>query len=160
MSSYFSYSQHNADGELPLELGRKLSAATVLFHSAVADQLGLNVTDLKCWDQLVLSGPMTAGRLAEITGLTTGAITGVIDRLEKAGFARREREVLDRRVVMVRPLLEREADVGRLYAPLGRAMLELMQGYSPEEIRLLVVLLERSVSVLQEETLKLRRSAA
>src|SRR5262249_43014336 len=68
---------------------RQLSAATIMFHQAVADRLGMNVTDHKCADILERNGPMTAGELAERTGLTTGAITGVIDRLEKAGFVRR-----------------------------------------------------------------------
>jgi DNA-binding MarR family transcriptional regulator len=157
MSSQPSDMDSEANYQASLELGRKLSAATVLFHAAVADRLGLNVTDLKCWDQLVLSGPVTAGHLAEITGLTTGAITGVIDRLEKSRYARRERDSTDRRVVMVYPLLENEAQVGQLYAPLGRAMAVLMQQYAPEEVRLFIGLVERTVEVLQQETLRLRR---
>ncbi len=67
--------------------GRELSAATIMFHQAIADRLGLNPTDHKCLDLLASKGLMTAGELAEMTGLTTGAITGVIDRLEAAGFA-------------------------------------------------------------------------
>lgn len=158
MSSPPADSDRNAAYQASLELGRKLSAATVLFHSAVADSLGLNVTDLKCWDQLVLSGPVTAGYLAEATGLTTGAITGVIDRLEKAGFARRERDRSDRRVVMVHPLREKESVVGELYAPLGRAMADLMQQYGPDEVQLVVGLINRAVEVLQQETRRLRQS--
>ena len=61
-----------------------------MFHQAIADRLGLNVTDHKCIDLLLMKGPLTAGELAGMTGLTTGAITAVIDRLEKAGFVRRE----------------------------------------------------------------------
>ncbi|WP_392435861.1 MarR family transcriptional regulator [Chlorogloeopsis fritschii PCC 9212] len=72
--------------------GRELSAATVLFHTAIAERLGLNTTDHKCADILAQTGAITAGELAERTGLTTGAITGVVDRLEKAGFVRRERD--------------------------------------------------------------------
>src|SRR5579862_3079248 len=82
---------------------RQLSAATILFHQAVADRLGMNITDHKCADILARTGPITAGELARRTGLTTGAITGVIDRLEKAGFVRRVRDENDRRRVIVEP---------------------------------------------------------
>src|SRR5262245_4409010 len=84
---------------------RQLSTATILFHQAIADRLGLNVTDHKCADILLRTGPVTAGELARQTGLTTGAITGVIDRLEKAGFVRRIRDADDRRRVIVEPLV-------------------------------------------------------
>ena len=64
---------------------RETSTVTILFHQAIADRLGMNVTDHKCAGILSRSGPITAGELARRTGLTTGAITGVIDRLEQAG---------------------------------------------------------------------------
>src|SRR5262245_29900394 len=85
---------------LPAEF-RQLSVATIMFHQAIADRLGMNVTDHKCADLLERNGPMTAGELAEQTGLTTGAITGVIDRLEQAGFVRRAPDPGDRRRVIV-----------------------------------------------------------
>src|SRR5258708_2759629 len=87
--------------------GRQLSAATIMFHQAIADQLGLHPTDHKCADLLILKGPMTAGELAELTGLTTGAITGVVDRLAEAGFVRREDDPGDRRRVILRAVPER-----------------------------------------------------
>src|ERR671932_2430246 len=75
--------------------------ATDRFDQAVADALGVNRTDMRCIDVLEREGPVTAGRLAEATGLTTGAITTVIDRLERAGMARRTRDPDDRRRVLV-----------------------------------------------------------
>src|SRR5215813_7664872 len=81
---------------------RDASGQGVLYSQAVAERLGINSTDLECLDSVVLRGPLTAGELADATGLTTGAITGVIDRLERAGFARRERDKDDRRRVLVR----------------------------------------------------------
>jgi hypothetical protein len=74
------------------EAMRRTSAQGVLFGQTVANVAGISGSDLDCMDFLNLEGRMTAGRLAELTGLTTGAITGVIDRLEKAGFVRRERD--------------------------------------------------------------------
>src|SRR5438034_2670026 len=83
------------------EAARRQSTATVLFHAAVAERLGLSATDHKYADLIARQGPMTAGELADRAGLTTGAITGVLDRLERAGWVRRERDPHDRRRVMV-----------------------------------------------------------
>src|SRR2546427_10347158 len=79
------------------EAARRQSTATVLFHAAVAERLGLSATDHKYADLIARQGPMTAGELADRAGLTTGAITGVLDRLEQAGGGRRERDPHDRR---------------------------------------------------------------
>src|SRR6185436_7386052 len=83
------------------QLGFRLSTATVLFHSAIADRLGVSVTDLKCYSILRQTGPITAGELGERLGLTTGAITGVIDRLEHVGLVHRARDPNDRRRVVL-----------------------------------------------------------
>src|ERR1700691_628401 len=76
---------------------RRSSAQGVLFGQTVANRVGLSNSDMECLDFLILEGRVTAGRLAEVTGLTTGAITGVVDRLERAGLVRRERDDNDRR---------------------------------------------------------------
>jgi DNA-binding MarR family transcriptional regulator len=83
---------------------RKVGAQSVLLSDTVAKIVGLNSTDLECLDLLEMAGPITAGRLAEHAGLTTGAMTAVIDRLERAGFARRLRDAEDRRCVRVEAL--------------------------------------------------------
>ena len=70
------------------EIGRKANMAILMFSTAVSDRLGLNLTDMFCGELLSRTGPLTAGELANLTGLTTGAITGVIDRLEKNGYTR------------------------------------------------------------------------
>src|SRR5260221_14723009 len=70
---------------------RKASAQGVLYSQAVAERLGINSTDLECLDIIQLRGPLTAGSLAEATGLTTGAVTGIVDRLESARVAPPER---------------------------------------------------------------------
>src|SRR5258708_12382269 len=82
---------------------RDVSGQGVLYSQAVAERLGMNSTDLECLDH-ISRGPLTAGRLAELTGLTTGAITGVIDRLERAGLARRDPHPGHRRQTLVRML--------------------------------------------------------
>ena len=102
-----------------------MSTATVMFHQAIADRLGLNVTDHKCMDLLLINGPLSAGQLAEMTGLTTGAITAVIDRLEQAGFARREHDFRDRRRVTVQVIPKRCRDIERLFEPFAATFGEL-----------------------------------
>src|SRR5579859_4524571 len=86
------------------DLGRQMSTQTVFLHQALAQSVGLNATDTKCID-LILRGPdgtVTAGRLSELSGLTTGAITHILDRLERRGFVERVRDTEDRRKVFVR----------------------------------------------------------
>src|SRR5947209_8850648 len=116
---------------------RVFANQTVLYTQAVAEQLGLNLTDLSCTGILSVEGPMTAGRLAELTGLTTGAITGAIDRLERAGYVRRERDPQDRRRVVVVPVTERlVANVAPAFVPMLSATMRKMSSYSEDEVRL------------------------
>src|ERR1700729_3245287 len=117
---------------------RRSSAQGVIFGQTVASQAGISGSDLECLDFLNLEGRVTAGRLAEMTGLTTGAITGVVDRLEKAGLARRERDDNDRRKVFIAPVPENIAKVGRFYLHMQQAMLKVWETYSEAELRLLL----------------------
>src|SRR5262252_445612 len=89
------------EGEFLLAL-RRAGSVMQLLGAAAAEKIGINVTDLNCLNILALGGRMTAGDLARATGLTTASITGVLDRLEEAGFVRRERDPQDRRRVVVR----------------------------------------------------------
>lgn len=139
--------------------GRRLSLATILFHQAVADRLGLNPTDHKCIDLLASAGSTTPGELAEATGLTTGAITGVIDRLEAAGFVRREDDPNDRRRVLIRVNPRRYRDIARLFEPFGKAMTEMGSRYSEQELTTILDFMNRSVEVLRQATFDLRRQA-
>jgi len=120
------------------EAMRRSSAQGAMFAKAVADRAGISASDMDCMDFLNLEGRMTAGRLAELTGLTTGAITGVVDRLEKAGYVRRERDESDRRKVFIAVVPETAARIGRLYVPMQQSMHKLWSRYSEEELRLLL----------------------
>ena len=117
---------------------RRSSAQGVLFGQAVANVAGIANSDLECLDFLNLEGRVTAGRLAEVTGLTTGAITGVIDRLEKAGFVRRERDESDRRKDFIVVVPEAIAKIAQFYVPMQQAMHKVSSRYSEEELRLLL----------------------
>ena len=117
---------------------RRSSAQGVIFGQTVANRAGISASDLECLDFLNLEGRVTAGRLAEVTGLTTGAITGVVDRLEQAGLVRRERDDNDRRKVFIATVPENIARVGRFYEHMQQAMLKLWETYSEAELRLLL----------------------
>lgn len=142
------------------EIGREISARTVMFHQAIAERVGLNTTDHRALDILSRAGPVTAGELAELTGLTTGAITGIIDRLEKAGFVRRDSDPKDRRRVIIQPILEKiERDINPFFASFVRAMNELRLRYTDQELSIIRDYMARCSTILQEETAKLRRQA-
>jgi DNA-binding MarR family transcriptional regulator len=135
---------------------RKVVVETVLFNQAVADQLGLNASDVQCLNVLTLAGPVTAGQLAQLMGLTTGAVTRMVDRLEEAGYVRRERDTADRRRVTVTPLPERLGEVGRYYLSIGQAWGDLLAPYGDEELALFVDLLSRGHPITREATAQLR----
>lgn len=116
---------------------RDASGQGVLYSQAVADRLGINTTDLECLDH-VFRGPVTAGRLADLTGLTTGAVTGVVDRLERAGLARRERDSGDRRKIMVTATPAVAERVAPLYEPMARHAMSAVAKYREDELALLL----------------------
>jgi len=135
---------------------RRVSAQSVLFSQAVADHLGMNPTDLECLDILAQAGPVTAGRLAELTGLTTGAITGVLNRLERAGYLARAQDPADRRRVVVQPNLERLGALDPLFRSMEGSSRELLARYGDADLRVLADFLPRALAVGQAETARLR----
>jgi len=145
--------------ELSRTLGRELSARTIMFHQAVAERLGLNATDHKCLDMARRGEAMTAGELAGLTGLTTGAITGVIDRLERAGFVCRARDANDRRRVLIQPIAARTRDIAPLLESLDTAWNALCERYSDRELALINRFMNDSIVMLRGEAQKLRGAA-
>ena len=134
------------------EAMRRASAQGVLFGQTVANVAGISGSDLECLDFLNLEGRVTAGRLAEVTGLTTGAITGVVDRLEKAGFVRRERDETDRRKVFIATVPENVAQIGRFYVPMQAAMHKVWNSYSEAELQLLLRFASEGYKAVLEAT--------
>jgi DNA-binding MarR family transcriptional regulator len=131
---------------------RAASANSVLFSQAVADQVGMNPTDLESLDLLERHGPMTAGRLATQTGLTTGAVTGLIDRLEKLGYARREPDPGDRRRVLVRAVPEAtERDLAPRFEAMRLASEAMMADFSDAELATVLAFLHRANAVATEQ---------
>jgi DNA-binding MarR family transcriptional regulator len=118
---------------------RRYITAEVLHGHATAEAAGLNATDFFCLNLLSLSGPLTAGQLAQQTGLTTGATTRMIDRLERGGFVRRGRDAADRRQVIVEACdYDRRDDIDAVLEPARRRMQAVFQRYTAQEVRVLV----------------------
>jgi len=134
-------------GRLMLAL-RRSSAAGVLHGQTVARRVGVNSSDLECLDLILMSGPSSAGDIARHTGLTSGAVTGLIDRLERLGLVERTADPADRRKVLVRVREDRIGPIAALYAPLEKAMQALLAGYSKEELKVLIDFAERSGGLL------------
>lgn len=122
---------------------RQLSTATVILATVIAQKVGMNASDLQCAEFLVRMGPLTAGQLAELSGLTTGAITGVIDRLEKAGWVKRENDPNDRRRVIIRPIPQDSPATAGLYTPYTEVMSELLANYDDNELNFIVDFVKR-----------------
>lgn len=129
------------------EMLRKISAQSVLISDLVAMRVGLNSTDLECLDLLLMAGPTTAGALSKHTGLTTGATTAVIDRLERAGLVRRRRDAADRRKVLVDVVPEGTARIAPLYAPLAARVSELNEDYDDRQLGTVVEYLSRAMDL-------------
>ncbi|SHE79604.1 MarR family winged helix-turn-helix transcriptional regulator [Streptoalloteichus hindustanus] len=138
------------------ELGRSMGSATVMFHTQVAERLGVSPTDHKCLDLVVQARvPITAGRLAELSGLSTGAVTGVVDRLERAGFVRRVRDPQDRRKVLVEPTGTHVRIATGLFDGVRRGVAELVAQYDERQLAAVEGFLETMTEVLRRETARL-----
>lgn len=112
----------------------------VLMVHAIAQHVGLSATEFECSSLIQDYGPFTAGELAKRCHITTGGMTGMIDRLERRGFVQRESDPNDRRRVLVRAIDNPEArqKVRTLYGPLQQAFNELVDSYSDEELAIIV----------------------
>jgi DNA-binding MarR family transcriptional regulator len=149
----------NRKAELANELmmaGRDMGTLAIVFHQTVADRLGLNPTDHKCLDLLHRHENATAGDLAEWTGLTTGAVTGIIDRLEKHGFVRRQAHPHDRRKIIVQAVSERMPEVAALFTSLAKGMQEICTHYTQAELQVILDYFHRSAELFRRETQRLQ----
>jgi DNA-binding MarR family transcriptional regulator len=140
-------------------MGRELSDAVVFFHEAVASHLGMSAAEWKCLGLLEQHGPSTAGRLAQLSGFTTGAITGIVDRLHRSGYARRTRHPTDRRSVIIQPqhLQGVQECVKPIFLSLAQAMAQVASHYSASELAAIATFFGETTEVLRMETANLNR---
>jgi DNA-binding MarR family transcriptional regulator len=135
---------------------RRAGSVMQLLGAASAERIGINVTDLNCLNILALGGHVTAGELAKATGLTTASITGVLDRLEEAGFVHRERDPHDRRRVIVRMDAARgRRDVAPVFAPVVAAWRAVAAGYSDDELRLILGFQQQLEQIMRDGLIEL-----
>lgn len=141
-------------------LNRNMATAVVMFHEAASRRLGMTAADRKCLGVLAEMGTATPGQIARATGLTTGAITGIVDRLEKLGYAKRAPSPTDRRSVIVHALRREElaAVMNPIFASLTAAMDALYERYTPEQLALIQSYLADTTETLQAETRKIEDS--
>jgi DNA-binding MarR family transcriptional regulator len=117
---------------------RRQQTAYDRFHDAVAGYLKINRTDLRCLDLLDQRGRQTAGELSEATGLSTGAVTAMLDRLERVGYVRRVRDTGDRRRVLVEPTDLADKYATEVYAPLAAQAEPLYDRFTEQELHTIV----------------------
>ena len=139
-------------------LGQMSSTEAALFHHHAAAANGLGITDSKTISALTQEGPMTAGEIAKRLGLTTGAVTNVIDRLVRAGLVRRVADPRDRRKVIVEADLANLEKLSHVYDSVADAYQKLHEQYSVEELRFLIDYFTQSVEVTKGEVAKLAAS--
>jgi DNA-binding MarR family transcriptional regulator len=137
------------------QLGREHSDATVLFHATMARLLDLNVTDYKTMSVLQRLGPMSAGEIAQHTGLATASVTNLVDRLERKGFVRRVHDAADRRRVMVEPIAEHVDEAHRRFASARQSLARFYDRYTDEELAVIADFLSRNTERLRAETKKI-----
>jgi len=140
-------------------LARRFSTATVLFHHAVAERLGLGPSDHKCLDLIVERGTLTGAELAALTGLTSGAITSVVARLEHAGYLRRAPDPQDGRRQLLQPVPERMQDVAEVFAGLQSDAAALVAGFDTEQLEAIAQYLDRATHFARDRAAVLRAQA-
>jgi DNA-binding MarR family transcriptional regulator len=135
---------------------RKFTRSTLLHQHVIAQAIGLNVTDAECIDFLQeAGGSCTAGELAKATRLTTGAITNVIDRLEKAGFVKRSPNPNDRRKVMVNFVPQKHTPAKIHYVALAQQVQALLTNYNVAQLELLAGYTQAMAGIYQNEVAKI-----
>jgi DNA-binding MarR family transcriptional regulator len=126
------------------------------FDQAIADHLGMNRTDMRCVDLIDQAGGMTAGELAKAAGLTSGAVTAVIDRLEKAGMAARVPDPADRRRVRIEVTPKLWELTGPLMTPFLEESSAILDGYSTEELERFTEFMRHVIDVQAKHTERIR----
>jgi DNA-binding MarR family transcriptional regulator len=126
-----------------------------MFHTALSAKLGLSATEEKALDLLDRLGPLTAKQLAQHSGLAPASVTGLVDRLERKGFASRQPDPADRRRVLIATSPDRLAPLATLFADWARELDELYAGYSDRELEIILHFLKTATELQREATMKL-----
>jgi DNA-binding MarR family transcriptional regulator len=138
-------------------LSEVASTETALFHQEAAAASGLGITDMKTLSILLQEGPMTAGQIARRLNLTTGAVTNLIDRLERRGLVMRQRDQNDRRKVIVAVNEAKLQTGGSPYEGIGEGFTRQLSSYSTAELEFLVSYHEQTIELTRREIARLAK---
>lgn len=139
-----------------IALIRKETRTATLFVQTVAESSGIHITDIKCLDFLTEAQSATAGDLAKVTGLTTGAVTAVIDRMEKAGFIKRVADSNDRRKIIIKLLVKHPKHLQIAHNLFANQMPKILSGYTSDDITIITDWNLKLISLFQDEIKKLK----
>lgn len=134
---------------------REQSGRGLMLHGAIAERFGLNFTDLKCLDLARAEPQLTAGRIAEAIGLSTSAVTTVLDRLEQRGFIDRRRDPTDRRKVVVVSTGRHEEKLGEIFTRVGEGVIAILGDYSDEQLDFLAEVIQRLNDEAKKEVVQI-----
>lgn len=134
-------------------LGRRLTVYTSLYQTALADRLGLSMADVKALELVLEFEPITTGQLACLAGISSGGTTAVIDRLEAAGFVIRDKHPLDRRIVVIRPVVSKCADIERHMRSVAEEVAHIGAHYERDQLSAVHSFLAQCVHALKAEAL-------
>jgi DNA-binding MarR family transcriptional regulator len=130
--------------------GRELSTAAVMFHTKLSELRGLSATEGKAIDILMRFGPLTAGEFGEHSGLAPASVTGLMQRLEAKGVARRVRHVEDKRKVLIELVGDQGAAAAPYFEDFMAGLAALLEGYSDEQLRTIADFSSKAAAVQQE----------
>lgn len=133
---------------------RYFIAGAILFNQTVADRFHLRLTDMQCLNILELLGPVTPGKLADWTGLSTGGVTVMLDRLEKGGLIRREPNPADRRSILIRINTNKMKKVEPVYAEINARMDALMSAMPQTDLECVLAFFLRTNAIRTEHVEK------
>ena len=136
--------------------GKRSGASSTLLNHACAEVLGIHATDWEAVDFLDWAGPVTAGQLAALTGLTSGAVTGLIDRLERERLVRRVRDPADRRRVIIELIDDRADEIRPIFEPIRQALDEIHARYSADELAVILDYFERVNGAISDVAVQIR----
>ncbi len=135
---------------------REYGISTLLFRHMIAGRLGVNVTDMECLGLLFFKGLATPSELARHTGLTSGATTAMLDRLERSGLIERRPNPKDRRGTLIVLVNSGAEKVVPWFKSVRKAQDELVSSYSESQLELIAGFLERSVKMWEDERKRLK----
>jgi DNA-binding MarR family transcriptional regulator len=137
---------------------REYNFSNILFRHAIVEKLGVNITDWECLGLLLQKGVATPTELSKHTGLTSGATTAMLDRLERSGIIERRRNPEDRRGTLIVIVKEKAAELATLFTSAIEAQDQLLSSYSEKELEFLSDFISKLAKVLDQERRKMQKN--